>query len=214
MPKVKIARKSTLVDMTPMSDVAFLLVTFFMLTTKFKAPEPVEVVTPSAISTTLLPESNVALTTISKDGRVFFGLDNERDRENLIKAFNESYNLGLTNRDLLNYSGVASAGVPIKELKNFLDLDPVDREGFEQEGIPIDSVNGELGQWIRFTRNATSTPAKLKFVIKADDAAKYADVNRVLEIFKKQNVYRLHLITSLKPIPEGTPAWESANSDK
>src|SRR5699024_10165710 len=73
MPKVKIARKSTLVDMTPMSDVAFLLVTFFMLTTKFKPQEPVEVITPSAISTTILPESNVAMATISKDGRVFFG---------------------------------------------------------------------------------------------------------------------------------------------
>ena len=41
MPKVKVPRKSTNIDMTAMCDVSFLLLTFFMLTTKFKADEPV-----------------------------------------------------------------------------------------------------------------------------------------------------------------------------
>src|SRR5699024_12258634 len=108
MARAKVARKSTRVDMTPMSDVAFLLLTFFMLTTKFKPDDPVEVVTPSAISTTLLPESNVALITISKDGRVYYGLDNEKDRAKLIQAFNKSYNLELTQSEIKSYISKSS----------------------------------------------------------------------------------------------------------
>jgi len=211
MPKVKIARKSTLVDMTPMSDVAFLLVTFFMLTTKFKPQEPVEVITPSAISTTILPESNVAMATISKDGRVFFGVDNEKQRLKLIQSFNESYDLGLTPAEMQSYSWEASVGMPLNGLKQFLSLDGEQQVNFEQKGIPIDSANGELGQWIRYTRNTSDNPGKLKFVIKADDDAKYETVSRVLDIFKDQSVHRLHLITSLKSIPPGTPAYETAN---
>lgn len=212
MPKVKVAKKSTLVDMTPMSDIAFLLVTFFMLTTKFKAPEPVEVITPSAISTTLLPESNVALTTVSNDGKVFFGLDNEKDRIKLMQGFNESYNLGLTDREIANYSSIGGLGLPIKELKEYLSMDPLDRSSFQQSGIPIDTTDGELRQWIRYTRNSSSSPGKLKFVVKADNKAKYEDINRVLEIFKDESIHRLHLITSMKAIPEGTPAYMTANS--
>ncbi len=214
MPKVKIARKSTLVDMTPMSDVAFLLVTFFMLTTKFKPTEPVEVITPSAISTTVLPESNVAMVTISKDGRVFFGLDNEKERLGLIQAFNKSYNLGLDAREMKNFSYEASVGLPLKGLKQFLALDPAQEADFDQTGIPIDSANGELSQWIRYARNVSRNPAKLKFVIKADDGTKYEKVSRVLDIFKDQSIHKLHLITSLKAIPPGTPAYETENANK
>ncbi len=214
MPRVKIARKSTLVDMTPMSDVAFLLVTFFMLTTKFKPQEPVEVITPSAISTTVLPESNVALVTISKDGRVFYGLDNEKDRLNLIQAFNKSYNLGLDAREMKNFSYEASVGLPLNGLKQFLSLDRSQEIDYDQKGIPIDSADGELSQWIRYTRNISSNPGKLKFVIKADDGTKYETVNRVLDIFKDQSIHKLHLITSLKSIPPGTPAFETEQANK
>lgn len=214
MPKVKIARKSTLVDMTPMSDVAFLLVTFFMLTTKFKPQQPIEVVTPAAISTTVLPESDVALVTIAKDGRVFFGVDNQNQRLKMVQAFNESYNLGLSPEQMQKFSWEASVGVPLNELKTFLSGLSPDQQGagaeVEQPGIPIDSADGELRQWIRYTRNTTNSPAKLKFVIKADDNTKYKVVDRVLDIFKDESIHKLHLITSLKGIPVGTPAYETA----
>ena len=50
MPKVKPVRHTPLVDMTAMTDVAFLLLTFFMLTAKMKPQEPVVIDTPSSIS--------------------------------------------------------------------------------------------------------------------------------------------------------------------
>ncbi len=212
MPRAKVARKSTRVDMTPMSDVAFLLLTFFMLTTKFKPEEPVEVVTPSAISTTLLPESNVAMVTVSKDGKVFFGLDNEKDRAKLIQAFNKSYDLGLTASEMQSYINKSTVGVPLNELKKYLDVPEKEAASYQQTGIPIDSANGELTQWIRYTRNTASDIKKLQFVVKADDNTKYSVVNRVLDIFKDRKIHQLHLITSMKSIPKGTPAYQTAHS--
>lgn len=210
MPRVKIARKSTLVDMTPMCDVAFLLLTFFMLTTKFKPNDPVEVITPSAISTTLLPEAHVAMVTIAKDGRVFFGLDDQNQRLDLIKDFNQQYKMGLTAEEMKNYSLSSSVGMPINELKKFLALSSDDREAFQQKGIPVDSATDELGQWIRYTLTVNNNNPNLQFVVKADDNTKFDVVNKVLKIMKKQNQYKLHLITSMKAIPPGTPAYQTA----
>ncbi|MBI1806113.1 MAG: biopolymer transporter ExbD [Ignavibacteria bacterium] len=75
MPKIKKARVSVKIDMTPMVDVAFLLLTFFMLTTQFRPPEEVQIVLPASHSAFKLPESNVMLVTLSKDNRIFLGLD-------------------------------------------------------------------------------------------------------------------------------------------
>lgn len=210
MPRVKIARKSTLVDMTPMCDVAFLLLTFFMLTTKFKPDDPVEVITPAAISTTLLPEAHVALVTIAKDGRVFFGLDDQNQRLQLIQDFNQQYKLGLTPEEMKTYSLSSSVGMPLNGLKQFLSLPAEQREAFTQTGVPVDSATEELGQWIKYTLSVNNNNPDLQFVIKADDNTKFDVVNKVLKIMKKQNQHKLHLITSMKAIPPGTPAYESA----
>lgn len=209
MPKVKIARKSTLVDMTPMVDVAFLLLLFFMLTSKFKPRDPIQVITPASISTTLLPESKVALITISRDGRVFFGLDDQNQRMQLIQNISDQYKLGLTSEEIKNYGLASSMGMPINKLKQFLDLAPDRQLSFHQEGIPVDSAGEELSQWLNYTVNINNNNPKLQFVIKADDNTKFDMVNKVLRIMKEGDHNKLNLITSLKAVPEGTPAFES-----
>lgn len=210
MPKVKIARKATAVDMTPMCDVAFLLLLFFMLTTKFKPDEPVTVVTPSAISTTLLPQAKVAMITISKDGRVFFGLSDQNQRTALIQNISTSYKLGLSAKEIRNYELASSVGMPIDKLKQFLQMTPQEQKKYNQEGIPVDSMHQELSQWLDYTVNVNNNDPKLKFVIKADDNTKFDVVNKVLNILKKDNHHQVHLITSMKTIPPGTPAYETA----
>jgi biopolymer transport protein ExbD len=86
MPKIKKGRVGIKLDMTPMVDVAFLLLTFFMLTTQFKPTEDVTVELPSSHSAFKLPESDVMMITVSKDGRIFLGLDAQNLR---MKLFGE-----------------------------------------------------------------------------------------------------------------------------
>ena len=97
MPSVKIPKKSTFVDMTPFVDVAFLILTFFIMATKFKPPDPVEVNTPKSVSPTELPESNATLITIDKEGKVYFTVLSQKDRSvytEVINTVNSSRNLG------------------------------------------------------------------------------------------------------------------------
>lgn len=93
MPKKKIARKSTAIDMTAMCDVSFLLLTFFMLATKFKPPDLVEVVTPASISDTKVAETNIITISIDKDGRVFFDMDGIPTKLKLIDEIDQ-YEIG------------------------------------------------------------------------------------------------------------------------
>ena len=82
MGKVKIKRKSTLIDMTAMSDVTVLLLTFFMLTSTFLQKEPVTVITPSSVSEIKVPTSNVAQVLVSPRGNVFMSVLGDADPDN------------------------------------------------------------------------------------------------------------------------------------
>jgi biopolymer transport protein ExbD len=210
MPKVKMPRKSTLVDMTAMCDVAFLLLTFFMLATKFKPDEPVTVVTPSSIAATLLPDSDVMLFTVDKDGRVFFSMDGQAKRKKLIEDLNQQYKLSLDQKEINNFITGASVGTDLKDLKNYLAMKPEERKaaGLEK-GIPTDSANNELAVWIEYGNAAQAADIrKLKYCIKADNETPYPKIKEILETFKSKHIQKLNLVTNLEAIPEGTAAAE------
>src|SRR6185312_7813740 len=96
MPKVRIPRKNISLDMTAMCDMAFLLLTFFMLTTKFKAQEPVAVDMPSSISEIKLPEKDMLTISVDKKGGVFFGVDDQNTRKLLLEKISQKYNISFT----------------------------------------------------------------------------------------------------------------------
>ena len=75
MGKIKIAVKTPRIDMTPMVDVAMLLLTFFMMTTQFKPPEDVEVIIPASHSQFKLPESHIMMVYVTKEGKTYLGVD-------------------------------------------------------------------------------------------------------------------------------------------
>ena len=57
MAKAKIQKKSTDTDMTPFVDVAFLILSFFIMATKFKPAEPVPIETPNSVSSQTMPDN-------------------------------------------------------------------------------------------------------------------------------------------------------------
>ncbi|ASZ10978.1 biopolymer transporter ExbD [Chitinophaga pendula] len=207
MPKVKMPRKSTLVDMTAMCDVAFLLLTFFMLATKFKPDEPVTVVTPSSINTQLLPDSDVILLTIDKGGRVFFSMDGQSKRKKMIEDLNSQFKLGLDTKEMNNFILGASVGTDLKDLKSYLSLSAEARKksGLEK-GIPTDSSNNELSSWIEYARAAQDNNPKLKYCIKADNGTPYPVIKQILDTFKDKKIQKLNLVTNLETPPVGSAA--------
>ena len=86
MAKPKKARVGIKIDMTPMVDVTMLLLTFFMMTTQFKPPEEVDVMLPASHSEFKLPESNIMMVYVTKEGKIHLGVDAQGLMERLFGA--------------------------------------------------------------------------------------------------------------------------------
>jgi biopolymer transport protein ExbD len=218
MAKHKLPRKSTHIDMTAMCDVAFLLLTFFMLATKFKPEEPVVVRTPSSISEIPMPENSI-LITVDDKGRVFFDYDNKKAKEALIQTISTEKGLNLTPEEIKAYSLGSSVGLPFNQLKSYLAMSPIDQKKFQFTGIPVDTsyvaATNELGYWIqsaRFAGQNTGTPPRI--CIKCDAATAYPMVKDVIKTLTKNKIDRFNLLTNLEAVPEGTIAWEEKNNSK
>ena len=208
MPRAKIPRKSTSIDMTAMCDVAFLLLSFFILATKFKPPEALTVVTPSSVSSKVAPDKNVVLITMDKDAKVYFSVSdgNPNEKKDIIDAINTSKNLGLTDAEKKNFSANPSAyiGVPFSQLKSYLDKAPEEVKNLTVSGIPVtDTLNNELIDWVRAAVTAFQG-SKMNLLVKGDDAAKYPSFDGVIYAFKKNDQLKFQLITSPVAPPPGS----------
>jgi len=203
--------------MTAMCDVAFLLLTFFMLATKFKPEEPVVVKTPSSISDIQLPDVDIMLLTVDTRGRIFFSIDNKNKRKELIEAVNYEKDLKLTDAEKNMFAIDASEGIPFTQLKSYLDATPEDRKTMETNapGIPVDtsvySPNNDLATWVK---NARNTNPRLRICIKADGDASYPSVQKIIKTLEGWKIFKFNLITNLKGIPPGTAAFDEAAAAK
>jgi len=199
MPRVKIKRKSTVTDMTAMCDVAFLLLTFFIMTAKFKADDPVPVAIPSYTNTVVLPEDNVGMITIGS-GKVFFGVDGVNVKKAMLEQMGTLYHITFTPTEAAMFSTLHEFGMPIGQLKNYLQLDPDKMKTVVQPGIPTDSVSNELFNWVREARKADAAlNAKSLYIsIKGNSKEEYPTIGRVIAILQKQKVNKFSLITAQK----------------
>lgn len=199
MPKVKVPRKSTLIDMTAMCDVAFLLLTFFMLTTQFKSGESVYVDIPKSISEIKLPDTDILNITITKNGRVFFSIDNKNfARQRLLDKISEKYNITFTPHERRIFDLTGEVGVPVGALKDYLGLDDYERKQYYQQGIPIDSAHNELGMWIMQGRRSNPN---VRITIKGDRDCPWPVVHTVINTLQEENVNKFNLITTLEANP-------------
>ncbi len=200
MAKFKAKKKNIAIDMTPMVDLAFLLITFFMLTVKFRAPEAIETQLPSSIADTPLPAQDILIISVSKDGRVFFGVDSKNTRLAILEKIKERYGYEFTEKEAKVFGVLPEIGVPFEQLKSYLSYGEMERKAIDKKAsIPIDSANNQLKQWILFARY--SNP-KIRIAIRADEQAPYPVIARIIETLKDQKVHRFNLITTLEAQPK------------
>lgn len=213
MPKNKPTRHIPTVDMTAMCDVAFLLLTFFMLTAKAKPQEPVSVDTPSSISETKLPDAGTLTILVDSEGKVYLDMAGQHTRLALIKDMNEQNQMGLSEEDQLKFTIAGAFGVPRNQLKKWLELSPTERAQVKVPGIPADSTNNELGPWIHNARLAQfrmkqegKVPDEYVIVVKADQNTPYPAIQKVINTLVDINVNKFNLITSQEADPNKTKA--------
>lgn len=216
MPKPKIPRSSTNIDMTAMCDVAFLLLTFFMLATKFKPDEPVEVRLPASVSTDQIPEGFVQLI-MDKEGRVFFSLDNLNAKRDLIDKISEDKQMNLTDAQKLSFVTGSSIGQSFAELSSYLSKSPKEQSEMmkKAKGVPIDTtgdfLTNEVAYWIQTTRYILPTA---RFAIKVDGETPYPELKKITETFAKQKIWRFNFITDQKGVPAGTALYDEMHAGK
>jgi biopolymer transport protein ExbD len=204
MPSVKLPRKSTDTDMTPFVDVAFLILSFFMLATKFKPPEPVEITTPGSVLSQKLPESNAVMIIVDSANRVFFSVLSDKDPSKfdaIIQDVNASQTLGLSNAQMANFRKTYGIGVPFGNLKELLSLDDKAQQALKVPGIPVlDSANNQLVWWISAAKKAFAGE-KLNYLIKGDGKSKYPTFEAIISALKRNDEFKYNLVTALDDVP-------------
>jgi biopolymer transport protein ExbD len=215
MPKVKIPRKSTAVDMTAMCDVAFLLLSFFILATKQKPPEVLAVQVPSSVSTKVASDKAI-LITLTKDGRTFLMLGEDAKKKEVLENINLTKSLGLSPTELAKWGRQLYIGTPLNLVKGTLALSK-EPDAAKAPGIPTDSANNEMIDWIRSVTNvfgaAQVDQKELEkiLLVKGDAEALYPKFRSIKEAFKKNEIYKFQIVTDGAPAPIGSELYISNN---
>lgn len=209
MPSVKMPKKSTDTDMTPFVDIAFLILSFFIMATKFKPEEPVKVETPNSVSSEMLKESNAMLITIDKESKVYLNISDQTDKSKsklaeIVKNVAAARNIQLTPAEIESFKNAPIIGVPFNSLKGFLDLPAEQQSTYKQPGIPVlDTLNNELIWWVDATKQAFAGD-KLLYLLKGDNESKYPTFEAVINAFRRNEVFKYNLITAQEGAPEGS----------
>jgi biopolymer transport protein ExbD len=198
--------------MTAMCDVAFLLLSFFILATKFKPPEALTVDTPNSVSTKVAPDKDVVMITIDRDGKVYYSVSdgNVAEKTDIINEINNTKNLGLTDAEKKNFANLPSSyiGVPFSQLKSFLDKRPEDLKNVHVPGIPAkDSTDNELVDWIRASAVAFQGK-RMNIMVKGDNASKYPSFQGVIIALKKNDQMKFQIVTNPVAVPPGTELYK------
>ncbi|MCL2651444.1 MAG: biopolymer transporter ExbD [Candidatus Azobacteroides sp.] len=218
MAKAKVKKQSTFIDMTAMSDVTVLLLTFFMLTSTFVQDEPVKVQTPASVSEIKIPESNLMTILVDSKGKIFMSFTNDKDKIETLNTVGEDYGITFTPKQQAAFKKLDSFGIPIRSMASFLDL-PADQQAKTLKpaegqtdienpriGIPTDTLvvqdarglisqDNEFKRWVTY---ATTNNPDLLIAIKADKSTNYPVVKKVIDDLSSMRKYRYLLITSLK----------------
>lgn len=218
MPSVKMPKKSTDTDMTPFVDVAFLILSFFIMATKFKPPEPLTITTPKSVSASKLSEKDAVVVQFDSSGRVYLSLnvakkEDEVLKKDFINRVNNEAKLGLSESELNKFVINSMIGSPLNELRGVMVRPAGEWDKINQKGIPVDTANNELIRWMSaFTQTFQGHP--MDVMIKGDNNAKYPDFKGVIDALRANEIFKYKLITDPKGVPYGSELYKIRQSGK
>ena len=209
MGKVKIKKSDVWIDMTPMSDVMTLLLTFFMLTSTFVKNEPVKVVTPGSVSEITVPENGVLTILVSPEkdaagrptgeGQVFMSIDNTDQLGSALDMMTGNFGVSLNGEQIQTFKSESTFGVPMEELGAYLSLPTKARQAaLPTKGIPLDSIDGGMSQFQQWVNAARSVNQDIKIALKADAKTPYKTVKKVMSELQDMDESHYYMITQLK----------------
>ncbi|MGV3637950.1 MAG: ExbD/TolR family protein [Flavobacteriales bacterium] len=205
MSKIKMPKSSPNLDMTPMVDLAFLLVTFFMLTAQFRPEEAVAVDTPTSMSQSPIPMTNMMTVVVDTAGKVFWDFTDKGVRIAVLEEIGKRVNYVPTEEEKIKFVNAGPIGVSIQDLQELLRLETgAERKAFmaQHDGIPMDSTNNQLRDWIMITRNIFYNDAGQNPVValKADGNTNYSRVAEVIRTFQSPGIQisKFKMITDLE----------------
>lgn len=225
MPKIKMPKSSPSIDMTPMVDLAFLLVTFFMLSANFRESEPVNVTTPSSTADVIIPK-NIIMVTVDPGGHLFFNISGLDVRRELLLAMGSKYKVNFTPEEVKSFTIMTSFGSAMKDLPKYIDMSAEERKRLVEVpgylGIPADTTkSNELRDWLSLgnslameygkanyeealtkDKNALADDFKPKFILKVDGKAPYIYAKNVIDIFRALNLNNLNFVTNFEERPK------------
>ncbi|MFT5885500.1 MAG: biopolymer transport protein ExbD [Arcticibacterium sp.] len=192
MAAVKPKRHGPAMDMTAMCDVAFLLLTFFIMASSFKSEETVTINTPSSVSLDLIPETDASMVSIDSEGRYYFGIVDPSQRDDFAKILSDKYDLGLTNKEIVGFTTLAEVGVPMKQLKGYINLTENQRAKYDLTGIPLDSTDNELVDWVKTFGESFSDS---KITVRGDGSTPYPALRNLFSEFSDADLNKFKLLT-------------------
>jgi biopolymer transport protein ExbD len=203
MPRVKVQRKALTIDMTAMTDVSFLLLTFFILTATAKQPDPLDVKIPTSTYTIKVPDKDIAILTIGK-GKVFFEATGQDIKVAMLEKIGEQYKIAFSAEEKKRFSVIGSFGVPVQSLKAYIMMDGAKRTASGMEtGIPADSANNQLADWVLHSRQAVAElhSTAMRVSIKGDAEEEYPSVKKIIDVLQKQKINKFSLLTNAESAP-------------
>ena len=208
MGKVKVKKSDVWIDMTPMSDVMTLLLTFFMLTSTFVKNEPVKVMTPGSISEIKVPENGVLTILISPEkdatgkptgeGQVFMSIDNTEQLGNTLSDMAGRFNVQLTQKQVETFKTESMFGVPMTKLSAYLQQPSANRtKMIVTEGIPLDSIDGGMSEFQNWVDAARTVNDEIKIALKADAKTPYKTIKKVMNELQDMDESHYYMISQL-----------------
>jgi len=196
MPRVKPKRHNVIVDMTPFVDVAFLILTFFILTAQFRSSDLEDIVTPKSISSLTLEETDMMTVNITEDGRYSFSpIESSSGKKQLLEKMAKKYNISFTEGEINSFVVSPTVPVPMSQLKSFLHVPKDEQANVKTDGIPLDEDHQEVMDWIKYSLEVNPS-ARLS--IKGDAKAQYPKFQELFEQLRNISFYKFNLITTAK----------------